>query len=323
MSRSLTDQTFVTLPRPNVPPEQTTGLVYGIFGHLGSPFFYVVLLAVFGVTPANALGMFLLTSLVFVCFTLWAEKHNPSIVLPKPTGKEFVDGLFMVFVKGVGVGGGLVTLGWWALSHVPLWQMLGVRDGLSNSWGLITVATLGTDLAYYWIHRTMSHSRGQAPILRYYRKKHSAHHSVSELDFLRGNQSSLVDTAVSQFQPSLIVISWLLGMDLAATWVAYGLILALQATDHTSATFSIGPLSYVFMDNHAHKFHHCKRGHLINHAAAFSFWDRMWGTYYEDWSISSNYLHHHGISLPIKRVEPDKKTPGKLVDTSELGVDHL
>ena len=322
MARSMTDQTFVTLNRPKVPVEQTTGLLYGIFGHLGSPISYVILLVIFGVTPLNALTMFLATSLVFVSFTLWAEHTNPSLTLPKPTAREVVDGLIMVFIKGVGVGGGLVMGGWWLLSHVPLWSLLGVRDGLSNSWWLIAAATLATDLAYYWIHRTMSHSRGQAPVLRYYRKKHSAHHSVSELDFLRGNQSSLVDTAVSQFQPSLIVISWLLGLDLGGTLVAYGLILALQATDHTSATFSIGPLNWIFMDNHAHKLHHCKRGHLINHAAAFAFWDRLWGTYYEDWSLSSNYMHHHGISLPIKRVEPDKKAGGKLVDTSDLGVDH-
>jgi hypothetical protein len=31
--------------------------------------------------------------------------------------------------------------------------------------------------------------------------------------------------------------------------------------------------------------------------------DRLWGTYYEDWSLSSNYLHHHGIPLPIKPIE--------------------
>jgi sterol desaturase/sphingolipid hydroxylase (fatty acid hydroxylase superfamily) len=165
---------------------------------------------------------------------------------------------------------------------------------------------VATDFAYYTIHRLMSHSRGDNPVLRYYRKKHAAHHSVTELDFLRGNQSSWVDTSFAQFQPSLIVISYVLGMDLGATLVAYGLILMLQATDHTSVTYNIGWLRYVFMDNHAHKLHHCKRGGLINHAAAFSFFDRLFGTYYEDWSLSSNYLHHHRIALPIKPVEPPR-----------------
>jgi sterol desaturase/sphingolipid hydroxylase (fatty acid hydroxylase superfamily) len=164
----------------------------------------------------------------------------------------------------------------------------------------------------------LSHSRGQASVLRYYRKKHSAHHAVTALDFLRGNQSSLVDTAISQFQPSLIVISWLLGLDLPGTLVAYGLVLLLQATDHTSVTYSIGWLNWIFMDNHAHKLHHCKRGHLVNHAAAFAFWDRLWGTYYEDWSLSSNYLHHHGLSLPIRRIERGKRAGASRVRDSAV-----
>ena len=66
-------------------------------------------------------------------------------------------------------------------------------------------------------------------------------------------------------------------------------------------TYNIGPLKYIFMDNHAHKLHHCRKGNLINHAAAFSFYDRLWGTYYEDWNMSANYLHHYRIPLPIKR----------------------
>ena len=294
-------QTFVVTKMPDVPKEQKTGLVYGIFGHLGSPITYVIALAILGVTPWNAFRVFMVVSVVFAALTVWAEKHGASIELPKPTRKELWDGIFMVFVKGVAVGGGFVTLGWWALSHVPLWGKL------YNNWWLIAIATLGTDAAYYTIHRLMSHSVGSAPILRYYRLKHGAHHVVTELDFMRGNQSSLVDTALSQFQPSLIVISWLLGMDLGPTLVTYALILALQATDHTSVTYNIGWLKYIFMDNHAHKFHHCKRGNLINHAAAFSMWDRWFGTYYENWDLSSNYMHHHGISLPIKPVRPATK----------------
>lgn len=286
--------TYVTLARPNVPPEVVGNVPYGIVGHLGSPAMYVVVLAYLGVTWWTATWTFLAVSFLFLPLTLLSEKFQPAIALPAATWKEIWDGLFMVFVKGVGVGGGFVAAGWWAFSHIPLY------GPLSDGWWLIAVATAGTDLAYYTIHRLMSHSRKNVSIMKYYRRKHNAHHAVSEMDFLRGNQSSLVDTAISQFQPSLIVISWLLGMDLGGTLVAYGLILMLQATDHTNITFNIGWLKYIFMDNHAHKLHHCKRGNLINFAAAFSIWDRMFGTYYEDWSLSSNYLHHHGVALPLK-----------------------
>jgi len=290
-------QTFTTLPRPDVPHEQTGNAFYGTLGHLGSPFFYVVLLAVVGVTWQSALWTFFAVSAVIIPLTLLGEKIQPSLALPKATTREVVDGLFMVFIKGVLIGGGFITLGWWLLRFVPL------HAATRNDWWVIGAATVATDFAYYVIHRLMSHSRGDNPVLRFYRKQHAAHHSVTELDFLRGNQSSWVDTSFSQFQPSLIVISYVLGMDLAATWVAYGLILLLQATDHTSVTYNIGWLRYVFMDNHAHKLHHCKRGNLINHAAAFSVFDRLFGTYYEDWTLSANYLHHHKIALPIKPAE--------------------
>lgn len=289
-------QTFITLPRPNIPKEQRGNAIVGTFGHLGSPFFYVVLLIVYGVTPSSALWTFLAVSAVFMPLTLLGERYQASIDLPKATLREIFDGIFMVFVKGVLVGGGFITVGHWLLGHVPL------HAQTSHSWWRIALATVGTDFGYYVIHRLLSHSKGQHPIARFYRVKHAAHHSVTELDFLRGNQSSWVDTSFSQFQPTLIVISYVLGMDLAATWAAYGLILMLQATDHTSVTYNIGPLRYVFMDNHAHKLHHCKRGNLINHAAAFSVFDRLFGTYYEDWELSSNHLHHHQIALPIQPV---------------------
>lgn len=290
-------QTFTTLPRPDVPPEQRGSAFWGSIGHLGSPALYVVLLAFLGVTHWSALVAFFAASAVFLPITLIAEHFNASLALPKPTRREVFDGLFMVFVKGVAVGGGFITLGWWLLRFVPLHAT--PRGG----WGLIALATVLTDFAYYVIHRLASHSKGANPILRYYRVKHAAHHSVTELDFLRGNQSSWVDTSFSQFQPSLIVISYVLGMDLPSTWAAYALILMLQATDHTSVTYNIGWLRYVFMDNHAHKLHHCKRGNLVNHAAAFSVFDRLFGTYYEDWSLSSNYLHHHKVALPIKPID--------------------
>jgi sterol desaturase/sphingolipid hydroxylase (fatty acid hydroxylase superfamily) len=96
----------------------------------------------------------------------------------------------------------------------------------------------------------------------------------------------------------LIVAAWLLGLDLPATLAAYVLILFLQLTDHTNVTFNIGWLRYVFMDNHAHRLHHCDGGELVNFAAAFSFWDRWFGTYHEDWSVSSAALHLHHLPIP-------------------------
>jgi sterol desaturase/sphingolipid hydroxylase (fatty acid hydroxylase superfamily) len=89
-------------------------------------------------------------------------------------------------------------------------------------------------------------------------------------------------------------------MDLHSTLVAYALVLLLQGTHHVNHTFNIGVLRYVFVDNHAHKLHHCPRGNLVNHGALFSLWDRFFGTFYEDFNRSPSHMAKHGIALPIR-----------------------
>ena len=75
--------------------------------------------------------------------------------------------------------------------------------------------------------------------------------------------------------------------------IAYALVLMLQATHHANYTFNISYLRFFFMDNHAHKLHHCPRGYLVNHGALFSVWDQVFGTYYENWELSSNHTRGH------------------------------
>jgi hypothetical protein len=77
-------QTFTTLPRPDVPREQMGNAFYGTLGHLGSPFFYVVLLAAVGVTWQSAIWTFLAVSAVFTPLTLLGEKVNPSSSSRRP-----------------------------------------------------------------------------------------------------------------------------------------------------------------------------------------------------------------------------------------------
>lgn len=101
------------------------------------------------------------------------------------------------------------------------------------------------------------------------------------------------------FQLPLALIVTLLGLDLGHTLAAYGLVLMLQGTHHVNHTFDLGPLRWFFMDNHAHKLHHCPRGMLVNHGAMFSVWDRVHGTFYEDGSRSANHMHVAGQALPL------------------------
>ena len=198
-----------------------------------------------------------------------------------------------MFTKGVLIGSGVVVAGWAILGAIR-------PAGLPATVGWLPIfgAVMLTDAAYYCIHRWLNHGRSRGRIARWFRTNHVTHHLVPHLDFTRGNHSSLCDTAVTGFQLPLALIATVLGLDLASTLTAYGLVLMLQATHHVNHTFSLGVLRYFFMDNHAHKLHHCKGGRRINHAAMFSLWDRLGGTYYEDWDLNANYLAKAGLPLP-------------------------
>ena len=102
---------------------------------------------------------------------------------------------------------------------------------------------------------------------------------------------------MTAFQMPVLLASYILGMDLTSTLVAYSLLLVLEGTHHVNHTFNIGILRYVFIDNHAHKMHHCLGGHAVNHGIIFSIWDRLFGTFYENRNLSPSYMQKHKIPL--------------------------
>jgi sterol desaturase/sphingolipid hydroxylase (fatty acid hydroxylase superfamily) len=281
---------------PDVPSETSSSVLFGLAVHLGPAVAFIALLETFGATLALALPAFFLLSLVNLAVVLEAERRAPCVELSTPTNAQIRSGLSLVFLKGVALGSAVVVGGWWLLS-LPLGG-----PGITTGWMPILAAVLLTDAMYYWIHRSLNHGKGKDPIRRWYRRNHVIHHLVEELDFFRGNHSSVMDTAVTGFQVPLVILATLFGLDLTSTLIAYGLVLMLQATHHVNHTFDLGPLRFFFMDNHAHKLHHCKGGRLVNHGALFSVWDRCSGTYFEDWTMSANHLADRGLPLPVRRV---------------------
>ncbi|MCP4124401.1 MAG: sterol desaturase family protein [Bacteroidetes bacterium] len=296
MHLSYSKKRFEKSVQPAVPAEQNRSLAFGSIMHVGPPILFIAILQITGIELLPAVIVFFSISVLNLYVVLTVEHKDPSVRMKKPSTKAILDGMILVFLKGIGIGSMVVAGLWFLLSKISIY------NGLASSWPLIISAVFLTDLCYYSIHRWLNHGKGSGRIMKWYRKNHALHHAVPELDFMRGNVSTVFDTAVTGFQVPLAFISFLLGLDLASTLVAYGLVLMLQATHHVNYTFNIGVLRYVFMDNHAHKLHHCKKGGLVNHGALFSIWDRVFGTYYEDWSVSSNYMHFHGISLPIRKL---------------------
>lgn len=285
----------------DVPKENAGSKLFGSFMHIGPPLMFSIALLLMSWNLTNIIVSFLSISFFFTAIIIFIEQKRPNVELPDLKIKEVSVGMSLVFLKGVLIGGSVVIAMWYLLNLIP------IRATLSQNWALIILAVFLTDLAYYGSHRYLNHGKGRSKLAKWYKKNHALHHSVTELDFLRGNISSLIDTAITGFQIPLGVIAFVLGLDLYATLIAYGFVLMLQGTHHVNYTFNIGALKYLFMDNHAHKLHHCRRGSLINHGALFSIWDRLGGTYYENWELSSNYLHANDIALPIKKVRNNPK----------------
>ena len=276
----------------SVTAEQQSPLWLGLLVHLGPAAGFITYLSFAGVTLFNVLSAFVTVALLNLLVVLYIEGRSPSVELPTPGHRETLQGLALVFVTGFLCGGSFVALGWWGLSHV-------VPAAGAHSWLPVVAAVMLTDLVYYWSHRALNHGKGRNPIVRWFRKNHVMHHSVPHLDFMRGNVSSFFDTALTGFQLPLVAFAAAFGLSLEETLAAYGLVVMLQATHHVNHTFNIGALRFFFMDNHAHKLHHCPRGRLVNHGALFSVWDQLFGTFYENWSLSSNQMAKERVAIPV------------------------
>lgn len=285
-----------------VPPERLGSLSFGLFNHLVPTLGFCFLAEMTEFSWLSMIIGFLAISLVGMFLLIWAEHKYPCVKLAPISRGQVFKGLSLVFIKGVGAGG-LIVISGWMIFHLLFPVSFTFHSQLPTSlhrWMQIIFAVLMTDLVYYLIHRFLNHGRISQSLHRWYRRNHSVHHSVLALDFFRGNISSFFDTAVTGFQIPLILIGALLKMSLASQITAYAITLLLQSTHHVNHTFNIGWFRYIFVDNHTHKLHHCVRGGLVNFAAIFSFWDRLFGTYYENFNLCANYLEKNRIPLPIK-----------------------
>eukprot|EP00756_Hemistasia_phaeocysticola_P014036 Hpha_TRINITY_DN15318_c3_g2::TRINITY_DN15318_c3_g2_i4::g.89810::m.89810 len=284
-----------------VPPEEMGSVWFGICVHLGPVVIYFALLHLFGHALwqvfSFALGVMLVNLLVIVYY----EYKHPAVGLEAPSLSDMWEGAVLVFITAVGVGSAVV----FGSRHL-FWHLRSPAEAGVFSWWLVAYATMLDDFLYYIYHRFLSHGTGTA----WFQTVHLPHHSVVALDFWRGNLSSVWDTAVLGFQLPLGVVASLYGLSLEATFVVYFTVLMLQATHHANHTFNIGTLRFVFVDNHAHKMHHCPWGSHLNHGACFAMWDRNLGTFFEDASVCTNYAQLHKVQLAVRPTprEADRMT---------------
>jgi sterol desaturase/sphingolipid hydroxylase (fatty acid hydroxylase superfamily) len=281
----------------HIDPERPSPLWLGLACHLGPILLYVGLLELHGMTLRAVIVDFFMLILPLGTLFIVLEMWRPARALRRWRAGESVRQLAKVSLDSFALGYVLVGGVWW-LADQAIEAVLGEPSSrIQSDWARVVLAVVVLDFGYYWWHRLVLHGRGLRRWMpRWARRKHAIHHDVRDLDFFRGNVFSLWDALVSHQLP-LALICVGLGLSLPATLVVFSLTMFGFSAHHINHTLWLGPLRYLLMDNHAHKLHHCRGGGAVNHGNFFSIWDRMFGTYHEDWSRCATQMHAQGVRV--------------------------
>lgn len=155
--------------------------------------------------------------------------------------------------------------------YVAVFEHARLFDLPLNAWWVWLLAFLGTDLCYYWFHRT-------AHRVNILWAGHVAHHQSEEYNLsVALRQSWYVPFYVWAYYLPLI----LLGFPPVMVLAHRTLNTLYQFWIHTEAIGRLGPLEWIFNTPSHHRVHHGINPRYIdkNYAGIFILWDRLFGTF--------------------------------------------
>ncbi len=129
------------------------------------------------------------------------------------------------------------------------------------------------DLYIYWFHRWQHHSK----ILW---RTHEAHHSVTEVDWLAGSRSHILEIIINQtieFAPIILLGANPLVVPIKALIDAvWGMYI------HSNINVKTGKLQYFINGPEMHQWHHANYQEVFyaNFSTKFALWDWLFGTAY-------------------------------------------
>lgn len=274
----------------------------GLLCHVGPLLAYAAFLAWQGMTVFTAIVGFFVVAFPLALGLIVLEIARPARALRRWDIGLCVRELVRLWLESFVLGYFNVALGWWLAGLAR--SALIPNAAPASLWLGPIAAVVALDFGYYWWHREVLHGRGlRWRPLRWMRRQHARHHDVEDLDLFRGNVFSRWDALWSHQFP-LGVVCGLLGVGLPGTFFAFGLTMIGFSTHHVNHTFALGWLRALFVDNHAHKLHHCKGGGAYNLGNFFSVWDRLFGTFHEDWSRCATEMHARGVPVYKARSRP-------------------
>jgi sterol desaturase/sphingolipid hydroxylase (fatty acid hydroxylase superfamily) len=239
-----------------------------------SPFFELAKLQAedYWKLQVSALGFFWLYA-----FEAFLTKRR---LFSKLTPELVTDMCYWLFMPPLRVIARIVTL----LLLVLLGLLLGMHRGLHPLDGFGPVAAQPTalivielvvlmDFATYWAHRSFH----AIPALWRF---HALHHSAT---YVRWSTTGRVHPLNELANYIVTVVPFaLVGFPVYAVVPMTPAVIAYALFAHTQVNVSFGPLSSVFVSPRFHRWHHTHsdEGGNKNFGNVFSFWDRLFGTYY-------------------------------------------
>ena len=162
---------------------------------------------------------------------------------------------------------------------------------------LWVIGILAGDFLGYWSHRL----RHRYHVLWSF---HAIHHSQRELNFFTQNRFHDVDSAIEltiRMFPLLVLNA---GLTITGIYTAISLIhFRLQ---HSQIRANCGVLRYIMVTPQSHRVHHARdpRHRNYNFGAAFSIWDRAFGTQYQNHDEYPELLGIRDENFPIEQDAP-------------------
>jgi sterol desaturase/sphingolipid hydroxylase (fatty acid hydroxylase superfamily) len=136
----------------------------------------------------------------------------------------------------------------------------------------IFVALLITDFFLYWIHRAQHRT-----MLLW--RTHSWHHSIEEMYWFSGFRTSFMHSFIYNI-PQTVIPMFVFRLSPWEAGIGYSIGILIQFWEHTNTDIKIGFLKYIFITPAYHRVHHALELRNLNFGTTFSFWDKMFGTYY-------------------------------------------
>ena len=156
---------------------------------------------------------------------------------------------------------------------------------------IVVELLLFMDLLWYWTHRLFH----RVPWLWRF---HAIHHSATTIRWSTTGRVHAVNEIINYVVT--IVACFLVGFPIGVVLPLVPVMVVYAVSAHTQWNPSLGPLRHVFAGPRFHRWHHTLQheGGNKNFANVFSFWDRLFGTFYLPEGRVATVFGLDGESMP-------------------------